>query len=122
MAAGLRGLRLDGPNALPHVLHGSTVREQDRLKAGPDAALGQKSAWFLVHLDHGRHVMELDGPAEIVQRVQIEGSVFGHELHVVEDARVTHHLHHGGPDTVQMGGQGGLTGLELLLELVFPHG
>jgi hypothetical protein len=75
---------LSASHALARVVHGAAVGKQHALKAGADPSLGQKVPRLLVDLDHGRHVEQLDGPAKIVERIQVERRILGDKLDIVE--------------------------------------
>ena len=81
----------------------------------------KESPRFLVDFDHQAKIVEFGGAAQVVQVVQVVGSVFSHEFDIVVSTGVSHDFNHGGPDRVYMGGQGGLAGVQNPPELVRSH-
>jgi len=82
------------------------------MKAGADGALGEKPPRLLVHFDHHRHVMDFRGTAQVIEVMQVIGTVFPDEFNIVIQARTTDGLDDGWPGSVDMGSQGRLVPLE----------
>ena len=82
------------------------------MKAGADGALGEKPPRLLVHFDHHGHVMNFRGAAEIVEVMQVIGTVFPDEFNIVIQSGTADGLDDGRPGGVDMGGQGWLARLE----------
>ena len=70
-------VRADDTHALANVIDGPAVGKQHPLKAGPDSALGQKSPGFLIDLDNGGQVNQLNRPAKIIKGIQVKGGILG---------------------------------------------
>lgn len=121
-AAVLRSLRAHDAHALLHVGGGATVGEQDAVEARPDRALREEAPRLLVDLELHRHVVDVPGAREVVEVVEVEGTVLSDELDVVVETRVPDRLHDGRPRGVNVGGQRGLVGLQELAQLVGSHG
>ncbi len=120
-AAILGRLRADDAHALAHILRGATVCEQHALETGADSALREPAPRLLIDLDDRRHVEQLDGPAKVVERVQVKGGVLGQELDIVKHARVSDRLGDGRPDGVHAGADGRLASVQQFSKFVRSH-
>ena len=96
-AAGAWGLGADGGDAGARILNRTEVGKQHALESRTDRAHGLVGPLRLLDLDHPRQVFQLQGSAEIVQVVHIEGRIFRGEFDIVVVAGLPDQFHQGRP-------------------------
>ena len=84
--------------------------------------MGDKFAVRHIDFDHCAQIINFRGPAEIVQIVEIVGAVLGHKLHIVILTGMTDQFHDAGPGGVDVGSDGGQTGVEPFPDGIGTHG
>ena len=92
--------RTDRSDTFLSLFRRAHVGEEHGPKARPESPLGKHLFELMIDLDHAAEIVQFQGPAEVVESMQIPGHVLRCEFDIVEHAGLPDRLDHRRPNRI----------------------